>query len=192
MKIEQYLLAEIRENNVRAFDTLFTKYYAQLCVFAMRYLDRDDAEEVVQNVMIWFWENRHKLQISTSLKSYLYGSVRNKCVTHINRNKIQEKAYEKAYSKLNLTVELPEPDDVEEMMEKLEVAIANLPDSYREALMMNRFDKKTYQEIAERLRVSPKTIDYRIRQAYKMLRTKLQMNPSMSTERFPHFAQDDS
>ena len=173
MKIEQYLLAEIRENNVRAFDTLFTKYYARLCVFAMRYLDKDDAQEVVQNVMIWFWENRHKLQISTSLKSYLYGSVRNKCVTHINKDKVQEKAYEKAYSKLNLTVELPEPDDVEEMIKMLEEAITKLPVSYREALMMSRFDKKTYQEIATELGISAKTVDYRIQQAFKLLRNDM-------------------
>ena len=173
MKIEQYLLAEIRDNNVRAFDTLFVKYYAQLCVFAMRYLDRDDAEEVVQNVMVWFWENRQKMQISTSLKSYLYSSVKNKCVTHINRDKMKEKAYAIAYSKLNLTVELPEPDDAEEMVKMLEEAILKLPDSYRDALMRSRFDKKTYQEIAKELEISTKTVDYRIQQAFKLLRIEM-------------------
>ena len=46
-------------------------------------------------------------------------------------------------------------------------------DEYRKAFEMNRFEEMTYNEIAERTGVSPKTIAYRISQALKILRTKL-------------------
>lgn len=56
---------------------------------------------------------------------------------------------------------------------KIEKAILNLPESYRVAFEMHRFQNKTYQEIAEELNISSKTVDYRIQQALKQLRKEL-------------------
>ena len=58
-------------------------------------------------------------------------------------------------------------------LECLTVFIRELPDEYRKAFEMNRFEEMTYNEIAERTGVSPKTIAYRISQALKILRTEL-------------------
>ena len=60
-----------------------------------------------------------------------------------------------------------------ELTEKIEEALARLPENIREAFELNRFQNLTYNEIAERLGVSPKTIDYRIQQALKQLRIDL-------------------
>ena len=57
--------------------------------------------------------------------------------------------------------------------EKIEKAILNLPESYRIAFEMHRFQNKTYQENAEELNISSKTVDYRIQQALKQLRKEL-------------------
>lgn len=60
-----------------------------------------------------------------------------------------------------------------ELMALASKAIRELPDEYRKAFEMNRFEEMTYNEIAERTGVSPKTIAYRISQALKILRTEL-------------------
>jgi RNA polymerase sigma-70 factor (ECF subfamily) len=62
---------------------------------------------------------------------------------------------------------------MEELTKRIEEAIAALPESYRESFVMHRFRDMSYKEIAETLGVSPKTIDYRIQQALKQLRTDL-------------------
>ena len=62
---------------------------------------------------------------------------------------------------------------LEELSRKLKVALEELPASYREAFIMSRFKNMSYKEIAEQLNVSPKTVDYRIQQALKILRVKL-------------------
>ena len=62
---------------------------------------------------------------------------------------------------------------IEELTQKIEKAILNLPESYRIAFEMHRFQNKTYQEIAEELHISSKTVDYRIQQALKQLRKEL-------------------
>ena len=62
---------------------------------------------------------------------------------------------------------------VEELTRNIENALSRLPETYREAFEMNRFQSMTYNEIAEKLNVSSKTVDYRIQQALKLLRVEL-------------------
>lgn len=59
---------------------------------------------------------------------------------------------------------------IENLLEMIQIAINKLPEKYKEAFVLHRFHDCTYQEIAEKLNISPKTVDYRIRQALKILR----------------------
>ena len=61
----------------------------------------------------------------------------------------------------------------EELIRKIEKSIQDLPENYRQAFEMNRFQDMTYKEIASHLNISSKTVDYRIQQALKILRIKL-------------------
>lgn len=58
-------------------------------------------------------------------------------------------------------------------MQRIETAIEQLPETYRTAFIIHRFKGMSYKEIAEMYQVSPKTIDYRIQQALKILRKEL-------------------
>ena len=54
------------------FETVFKQYYEGLCRYASMWLkDSDESEEIVQLVFVQLWEKREKIQISSSLKSYL-------------------------------------------------------------------------------------------------------------------------
>ena len=166
------LLSEIKRNDLNAFDELFRRYYAGLCAFAMQYVSKEDAEEVVQDTMVWLWENREYVIVDVSLKGYLFRTIRNKCLSHIARDKMKEKVHTEVLERSHAQDE----EDVcitKEMGKNIEEEMAKLPDSYRVALEMNRFEGKTYKEIAGELNVSPKTIDYRIQQALKALRKGL-------------------
>lgn len=124
--------------------------------------------------MTWMWENREFITIESSLSNYLFRSVYNRTLTLITRKEVEKKAAAEFYMRRNeLVLEDINRYQIEELIKRIEEAIQKLPDSYREAFVMHRFKNMTYKEIAMRLKVSSKTIDYRIQQALKLLRVEL-------------------
>lgn len=170
---DKQLYLSMQHGNKKAFDALFIKYYAMLCAYARSFVSVEDAEEVVQDTMLWMWENRKTNDIETSLHYYLFKAVKNKCFTLNNRNSLRFQIEKILTPDMQELFEDPDFYILEELTQKIEKAIQNLPESYRIAFEMNRFQNKTYQEIATELNVSPKTVDYRIQQALKQLRTEL-------------------
>lgn len=156
-----------------AFDTVYKQYYRGLCAFASQYVAETEIEEIVQETMMWLWENRTSLIPELSLKSLLFMMVKNKCLNNITHNQIKQRVHEKLFAKFENQFEDPDFYIENELIALAAKAIRELPEDYRKAFKMNRFDNLTYNEIAERTGVSPKTVAYRISQALKILRVEL-------------------
>lgn len=184
--IELYSL--FRKGDRKAFDTLFLKYYSILCAFGKYYIPIEDAEEVVLDIMTWLWENREFQIIETSLRSYLFMAVRNRCLDLISKNQTKRRCYEHMFAKeMQTSFEDPDFYVVEELMAKIEKAVMRLPDSYRITFEMSCYQDKTYKEIAKELNVSIKLVEYRIQQALRLLRVELKDYLPLITIIFPYF-----
>lgn len=170
---DEVLFEKIQAGDVKAFDVLFMRYYPLLCAYAKQFVDFDDGQEIVQDVMVWFWENSSMQVIESSPKNYLFRAVKNRCLTLINRNELKQRVVSSMYENQQSQYEDPDFYIVEELTRNIENALSRLPETYREAFEMNRFQSMTYNEIAEKLNVSSKTVDYRIQQALKLLRVEL-------------------
>lgn len=157
-----------------AYELLFSRYYSSLCAYANFFVhDNDMCENIVQELMVWLWENHGGLHISDSLSRYLFTATRNRCLKHISHGVVERRVFDELHKRLHCQFESPDFYIVKELEERIRDAVMSLPDSYREAFVLNRFEKKTYGEIAEMLDVSPKTVDYRIQQSLKLLRISL-------------------
>ncbi|MFV0581543.1 MULTISPECIES: RNA polymerase sigma-70 factor [Parabacteroides] len=163
----------LKTGDEHAFDTIYKQYYRGLCAFASQYVAETEIEEIVQEVMMWLWENRASLVPELSLKSLLFMMVKNKCLNNITHNQIKQRVHEKLFAKFENQFEDPDFYIENELIALAAKAIRELPEDYRRAFEMNRFDNLTYNEIAERTGVSPKTVAYRISQALKILRVEL-------------------
>lgn len=170
---DNILVENLVKGDKYSFESIFKKYYTPLLAYSKQFVELADAQENVQDLMLWLWNNRENLYFNTSLKSYLFTAVRNRCLTSIKKEKTKANSF---YELSLLTGYEQSGQDLyfeKELKEKIEKAIANLPDTFREAFELNRFENLTYKEIALKLGVSPKTIDYRIQQALKILRKDL-------------------
>jgi RNA polymerase sigma-70 factor (ECF subfamily) len=171
---EKNIFQKIREDDREAFKNLFDTYYASLCHYASHYLN-DDAlsEEVVQELFVKIWEKRLSLEIDTSVRNYLFRSVRNGCLNQIQHDKVRQLHGRKL--KEALMCEDPAADYLitPEMIMKLEEGIESLPEKRREIFRLSREEGLKYREIAEKLEISVKTVEAQMGLALKTLRQKI-------------------
>lgn len=168
-----HLLSAIQRGDEKAFDTMFRKFYPILCAYGHRFMDLEDTEETVQDSLLWIWENRETLIIETSLSSYLFKMIYRRALNKLSHIDAMQRADTRFYEEMQEMLQDIDFYQVEELTQRINDAIVALPESYREAFVMHRFRDMTYKEIGEILGVSPKTVDYRIQQALKQLRTDL-------------------
>lgn len=164
----------IQRGDTEAFKEMFFQYYAPLCAYASRFLVDEDAEELVQDLMAYIWEARHRLQIKGSLKSYLFVAVKNRSYNAIRQQKYQKRAQFQLHEHLN-EQQFDDPDFymAKELARKIDHAVQELPDNYRQTFEMSRYGGITNAKISSELEVSIKTVEYRISKSLKILRGKL-------------------
>lgn len=164
--------APIAAGDRNAFEALFKLHYRSLCAFAIQYVkDGDKAEDLVQDLFFRLWMDREKMNVTTSLKSYLFQAVRNRC---LNAVKVQGRL-----RSLNEDVDdgVDETGHTEEehaeRAARVHAAIEGLPEERRKVFKMSRHEGLKYHEIAERLGISIKTVENQMGKALKTLREEL-------------------
>lgn len=172
----KFLIRRLRRGDETAYELLFKEYYQMLTVFARRYLnDLEDAKEIVQDLFVSLYEKRENLDINSSLKSYLFRSIHNRCVNHLNAQKIRHKYVE--YTNYTADIRdnsLEQEVNRTEMEHLLYKAIADLPPKCQDIFKMNRFEGLSNGEIAEKLNLSKRTVETQISKALRILRGKME------------------
>lgn len=175
---EKDLWSLLQQGNMYAYELFFRRYYVSLCGFATRYVQEPDAaEEIVQGIFVKLWENRSRIFIETSLKSYLFRTTYNKCHNHLSHARVKSKYLSmalEAYAR-NEAIHDPVYDSLayKELNDKITEAIEKLPSECKRIFKMSRFDGMKYAEIAAQLNISVKTIETQISRALSRLRKEL-------------------
>jgi RNA polymerase sigma-70 factor (ECF subfamily) len=168
-------LRRIKQGDVKEFEKLFRKYYPVLCMFTRKYVnDMDSAEEIVQDLFYKLWKDRESIDVKTSLKAYLFQSVKNKALKVIDHNAVKQK--HAAYVKQDLestSVDNSDSIEVTELSEAITRTLNQLPERCREIFILSRFDGLKYHEIAEKLSISIKTVEANMGKALQLFRSSL-------------------
>lgn len=169
------IIRRIRKGDVRQFESLFRSSYVSLVRYARTLIkDQDTAEEIVQDLFCRIWKDREKIRIESSLNGYLFRSVHNSCLHLIEHLRVVGKhAEEMMYQ----PQESPEsPSDIlnyKELQAKIASILEKLPERCGRIFCMNRFEGLKYNEIAEQLSVSVKTVEANMGKALKEFRKEL-------------------
>lgn len=171
---EEKILQLLRASSEEAMVIIFREHYAFLCQVIARILpDTHVAEDLAQEVFLEVWKKRSSLQINSSLKSYLRRAAVNKTLNYIRDRKIrwddEDKISFVAYEASSAVEKMEE----EEMKMAIEAAIDQLPERCRLVFSLSRFEEMTYQEIADQLDISIKTVENQMTKALKMLKIAL-------------------
>ena len=170
--LPQDWVARIRAGDEAAFEAMFRAYYDQLCRYVAAYLgSRDAAEDAVQGVFARLWDDRAHWAVG-EVRHYLYAAVRRRAISQIRRMAVQRRAApllleeSGGAGRASADAEF----EAEELRRRLERALAALPPRTRAAFVLSRQEGLSYQEVALRMTISPKTVGVHIGRALAVLR----------------------
>lgn len=157
--------------NLNKFEELFRELFKPLCGFAMKFTgDLDASKNLVHEVFIQVWDKFDTLPEGTNYKSYCYTAVRNRCLNYIRDRKkfvMIENVPENQLTELNSSME------TSELAQKIEQAIASLPEKCRMVFEMNRIEGLKYSEIAGKMNISLKTVEAQMSKALAVMKERL-------------------
>jgi len=170
-----YFFSRLKLGDEDAFDYLFNYYYPGLVVYAGKFLVNNHlAEEIVQGVFMKLWQDKRYIEINSSVKSYIFQSVKNKCLDILKHRKIKDDYARKVLNEQELSNEATWDTYIEsELYVILIREIEKLPAECQKVFKYSRIRNFTNKEIAEKLGISVKTVENQISKALKVLRIAL-------------------
>ncbi len=158
------------------FEELFKIYAKPLFYYAAKFVDDDTAKDIVQDIFEKLWA-APSLKVYYSMNALLFTMVRNKCLHHLEKQKVRNKYLE--YSRLTLKEEelwfyMNESSSLmeQDMEQKLNEVLERLPERCRQIFRMSRFENKKNKEISEALQISVKAVEKQISKALATIRLK--------------------
>lgn len=135
--------------------------------------DAQASENIVQDIFVKIWTDRDTLQVTSSVKAYLYVSVKNRALNYIKREKKKVYSFEELYLKEN-GLQTPEDEMIDrELYFNVHQAINKLPEKCKRVYLMHHYDNLSYAEIAEIQNISLNTVKTHMKRALKILNKKL-------------------
>lgn len=175
-------ISDLKSGNEQTFRQVVSMYKKRLFMFSKIYvLKAEVAEEIVQDVFLVLWDKRKNLADNTNLIQYLMVVTRNKCLNHIRNEKlemvpIESLTEEQIYLRSNAYVL---DDDAlcslftKDLEQSIHVSLSKLSPKTREIFWMSRKDGLKNKEIADRLQVIEKTVEYHLAKALKQIKSDL-------------------
>jgi RNA polymerase sigma-70 factor (ECF subfamily) len=169
------LLIRLADDDHSAFTQIYQRYKGALFIHAYKILkDEDEAKDVVQELFTTLWVKREEINLTSTLASYLFASVRNRVLDIIAHRTVKGKYIDSLAEFIEKGEWITDQQVREkELSELIEKEIALLPAKMRQVFELNRFKQYSYNEIAQELQISDKTVKKQIHNALQILRRKL-------------------
>lgn len=168
------ILQTFKKNRSEGMRMLFSRYYRPLVLYADEFMHSLIlGEDIVQEFFIRLWTDDYLEHLPPhSLTSYLFTSVRNACYTHAHRKDVWNRRIDLS-DEINMPVEVALDMD-QEIVDRVNKAIAKLPNQTRAVVVRVVLEEKKYQEAADELHISINTLKTLLRNGLRILRTELQ------------------
>lgn len=175
-------VSELKKGDLKTFESIFYQFASRLERFAYQYVaNKDEANDIVQSVFMTLWERKETLTDDTRLFNYLITLTKNQCLNQLKHNKAQrnyQNHEESTYREILLNYYALERFDenkliLKELSDTIDQAIDSLPGQCREIFRMSRFEGMKYQEIADNLGISVKTVEKKMSISLSIMRNAL-------------------
>lgn len=164
-------------NKEKQFDDVFREFYKPLFLFARKIIpDSEIISDLLQDVFEKVWYKFEDLNSINNIQSYLFSSIRNECLNYIRRQKVKDEYYQ--YELKNKELELNHFSEdkslyEDERLKKVNTIINNLPDKYKEVVVLSRLNNYSNKEISKELDIPVRTVETRLYRGLKKIKEEL-------------------
>lgn len=174
-------ITRINQGDEKAYGVLFELYYDKLLYIAVSYVgNREDAQEIVQDVFVKIWKKRNLIDGNRNINNFLYLMTRNACLDFLRKRKSRLNIYRDTLQEEALVNYSALADDVsssvieKELEKQVLKALELLPEKCKTVFVKSRFEGLKRKEISEELHISVKTVENHLTRALKHMRVHLQ------------------
>lgn len=169
------IIRRLKKDDKTALDEIFNYYYPRLYCFSKRILKiDDDIDDILQNVFLKIWLNRNRINSHETFNAFIFTVTRN-ALLNLLRSKLKYQSFREEFSKKVIAEEYitRQPYEYEEVRAAIDNIVARLPDKRRKVFLLSRSDGLSNKDIALRLDISEKTVEYHITHSIKFLKKSL-------------------
>jgi len=167
---DQEVMMQVRAGDVEQLSILFERHHQRLFGFCLGILgNRESARDLVQEVFFRLLKYRDSFRPEAPFAPWLYRLARNACIDHLRKSG-RERPAEPDLDRPDPTPLIPEEMERREELQKLQTALARLPEDKRELLLLARSGTLSYEQIATLLGCSVGALKVRVHRSLQMLR----------------------
>lgn len=170
-------------SEIKEFNKLFFDYQGIFIRFANTYLqDKETAEDITVDSLMYYWENRHTLVPDSNIPAYIMKVLKHKCLNHLRNQRAREEIEQNLQSHMDRVRQLKiaslqacDPEELfsTEAQRLVTEALNSMPEKTRTIFIMSRYENKKHKEIADYFSLSTKSVEFHISKALDVLRKKL-------------------
>jgi RNA polymerase sigma-70 factor (family 1) len=174
--IDIQLIDRLKQSDEAALSVIYKRYWQPLYVSAYNILkDSQACEDIIQELFIKLWNNRYQIEITLSLKAYLYASIRYSVYRQIRTGAVRTQIYDDLLERLHTPAAYGNIE-YKELIVQVNTIVNKLPEKCKEVYKLSREHHLTHKQIAERLNISTKTVENHLTKALHHLRTSLSVS----------------
>ena len=161
--------------DLRQFNDFFSECRQGFICFAHTYVhDEMVAEDIVMEAFMYYWNNRENLPEGANPQAYVLTVIKHRCIDHLRHEQVSQDVHGELSTRI-ASLEDFEPSDLftDEIRHLVARALTALPEQTRRVFLMSRRENLSHREIAERLGITVKGVEFHITKANKQLRALL-------------------
>ena len=171
----EIVLLQLADGNPIAIEELYDFYYPRLYHFSKTFLKLEDGiEDILQEVFLKIWQNRNGIKTTATFNAFIFTITRNLLLNELRSRLNNQKIMDKL-GKLAVPIEYSfiEQSEYHDLKENVDRAINELPIRQKEIFSLSRIQGYSHKEIAEKLNITTKAVEFHIAKAIVLLRKKL-------------------
>ena len=168
-------LKELSKDQEAPLEELYSYYYPRLYEFSRSFLKLEQGiDDILQEVFIRIWQNRKGIKDPASFNAYIFTITRNLLLNEL-RSRLHRENLKDEIRRLSIAGEYEGFDQTQfkDLKSRVDVIVGELPERQKEIFLMSRTEGLSHKEIASRLQITTKTVEYHISLAIKSLKARI-------------------